>query len=77
LFIFQQENNNRRIQEEKNIILAAKLENEKDVPNVKRRARGSIVPKNEEVYIVDLVLQDIKKGSFNLRSIKSEGEKHI
>ncbi|XP_060869000.1 inverted formin-2-like isoform X2 [Metopolophium dirhodum] len=71
------ENTNRRIQEEKNKILAAKLEKEKDVPNVKRRARGSMVPKDEEVCIVDLVLRDIRRGSFNLRSVKSEGEKHI
>jgi len=53
------------------------MEKEKDVPNVKRRARGSMVPKDEEVCIVDLVLRDIRRGSFNLRSVKSEGEKHI
>jgi len=76
-FCLLQENTNRRIQEEKNKILAAKLEKEKDVPNVKRRARGSMVPKDEEVSIVDLVLRDIRRGSFNLRSVKSEGEKHI
>ncbi|CAI6345454.1 unnamed protein product [Macrosiphum euphorbiae] len=71
------ENTSRRIQEENNKILASKLDMEKDVPNVKRRARGSRVPKDEEVCIVELVLRDIRRGSFNLKSIKSEGEKQI
>jgi len=76
-FCFLQENTSRRIQEENNKILASKLDMEKDVPNVKKRARGSRVPKDEEVCIVELVLRDIRRGSFNLKSIKSEGEKHL
>ncbi|XP_060839430.1 inverted formin-2-like isoform X3 [Rhopalosiphum padi] len=75
--VVAKENINRRIQEEKNKTLAAELEKEKDVPNMKRRARGSMIPKDEDVCIVDLVLRDIKRGSFNLRSVKAEGEKHI
>ncbi|KAE9526798.1 hypothetical protein AGLY_013446 [Aphis glycines] len=76
--VVAKENINRRIQEEKNKTLAVELEKEKDVPNVvKRRGRGSMIPKDEDVCIVDLVLRDIRRGSFNLRSVKSEGEKHI
>lgn len=77
-FFFWQENIDRRVQEEKNQMLAAKLEKEKDSPSTKIRARRSMVPKDEEVCIVDLVLQDIKKGSFNLKSVKSmQDEKYI
>ncbi|XP_025208369.1 inverted formin-2-like isoform X2 [Melanaphis sacchari] len=75
--VVAKENINRKIQEKKNKTLAAELEKEKDIPNVKKRARGSMIPKDEEVCIVDLVLRDIRRGSFNLRSVKPESEKHI
>lgn len=75
---FAQENVNRRIQEEKNQMLAKKLEKEKDSPDTKRRVRKvPAASKDDDVCIVDLVLQDIKRGSFNLRSVKSQNEKHI
>lgn len=66
------------MQEEKNQMLATKLEKEKDNPSIKMRARRSMAPKDEEVCIVDLVLQDIKKGSFNLKRVKClQDEKYI
>lgn len=72
-----QENTKRWLQEEKNKLLAMKMEKEKDSPTVKKRVRGQIPPKDEELCIVDLVLQDIRRGSFNLRSVKPVGEKQI
>jgi hypothetical protein len=59
-------------------MLATKLEKEKVNPSIKVQARRSMVPKDEEVCIVDLVLQDIKRGSFNLKRVKClEDEKYI
>lgn len=71
----------RRIQEEKNKMLAAKIENEKACPDhelKKRAARGpKPEPRDEDVCMVDLVLRDIRRGSFNLRRVKCQDEKRI
>lgn len=69
------------MQEEKNKLLALKLEKEKDGPTSgyikKRTRRAPTTCKDEEVCIVDLVLQDIRRGSFKLKSVKSQEEKRI
>lgn len=66
----QQENINRQIQEEKNHMVAMKLEKEKDNP----RTLKSLPPKEKDVCLVNLLMRDIKKGSFNLKSVKQKDD---
>lgn len=63
------------MQEEKNVKLALQLEKGDSSPIVQKRSCGPMVSKDE--CIVDLVLQEIKRGSFNLKSVKCNEEKHI
>ncbi|XP_050537828.1 inverted formin-2-like isoform X43 [Daktulosphaira vitifoliae] len=67
--VVAQENLNRRKQEEKNQKLALQIEKDK-LSGTRRVKAPAIKQREEDVCIVDLVLQDIRRGSFHLKSIK-------